>query len=62
MLAIHDLETSLKEHGDKITQLQLKIHKMVESNNNSNVLNNINLIMLIIFCIGVFQALLFYIF
>ncbi|CAH0562663.1 unnamed protein product [Brassicogethes aeneus] len=57
MNAISDLECSLKKHGDRITQLQVKIHKMVEINKNSNF-SNFKLVLLIIFSMGVTQALL----
>jgi TolA-binding protein len=62
MLAIHDLEQSLQEHGDKISQLQRNINRVLESNMKSRNNPSYVEIMIIIFLLGFFQAVFVYFF
>jgi len=60
MLAIHDLEQSLQEHGEKINQLQRNLTYMLEQDRNMNRMHNYGEIFTIVLVIAILQALFLY--
>lgn len=62
MLAIHDLEQSLQEHGEKISQLQRNINRVLESNMKTRFSPSFIEIMIIVCLLGFFQAVFMYFF
>lgn len=62
MLAINDLELSLQEHGDRITQLQKNISRLLELNRNVRNAPSYLEVIIVIFLLGLFQAVLVYYF
>ncbi|KAF5283392.1 hypothetical protein FQA39_LY04768 [Lamprigera yunnana] len=60
MLAIYDLEQSLRDHGDKINLLQRHLTNMLEDNRNRNKVNSYMEVVAIVGLVTILQALFFY--
>ncbi|KAF5277556.1 hypothetical protein FQR65_LT15957 [Abscondita terminalis] len=60
MLAIYDLEQSLKDHGEKINMLQRNLTNMLEEDRNRNKANRYTEIFAIVVIVAVLHALLLY--
>lgn len=61
MMAIHDLEQSLQEHGEKINQLQRNLTSVLEQDRNLHKIYHYGELFVVVLVVAILQALfLFY--